>query len=538
MIVTIKRPGYRWGQLMFAALFGLLMAAMVANTAHASSTTEAQYGAAVDWRGDGDDNERPRFYGMVEQMPEGGRVGEWLIGGKTVVADGQTQFDETEGAIGLGVCVKVELMGQGSTVAREIDSEPLSDCNDDGEGGAELYGIIETLPATGTIGVWIVSSKAYTVTPQSELKMEYGAFDIGRCVKIHLVSGTTDVVREIETERSYKCSGGMDDDDSRPTGVIGKGEVYGELKEFPQDRIGAWIVGALTFTATADTEFSTKNGSFEIGKIVKVEFYILQDGTFLAREIKIAMADWGDDGDEHEGDHDRGHAFGRIEQLPGDGLVGEWVVAGIPYSVTERTELHSRGGTFAISETVKVEFKVDSSGVRVAKEIKLLSPQGAPGAEDAKFVGFIGAMPENGYTGQWDVNGVVFLGVGQSKFKEDHGAFTIGAFVKVEYRTVNGERIIHEMETEVPPGAGDDNHVGKVESMDDGLLAASVTANSTWVVGGRSFVVTPSTRVDGALASSDTAWVNSYTATDGSQVATRIEGLTLNNFIYLPVTQR
>ncbi len=530
--ISTSKATYHW-RLGIGALFVLVSLLLGTNPAFAAAT--------------GDD-ERPQFHGLVEQTPEQGRVGAWQIGGQTVIADEQTEFDEIEGVIAAGVCVKVEFVAQGSNVAREIDSEPMDDCtgagnDDDDDEGRELYGIVEAMPEGSLVGVWTVNSQQYTVTDQSELKAEYGAFDIGRCVKIHLVAGSADTVREMETERSYKCQNGGDDDDddTPPEGVIGRGEMYGELISFPEGLVGLWEVGTLTFTTTADTEFKTANGDFAVGTIVKVEFYILQDGTFLAREIKTAVADWNDDDDDDNDDdsgRDEGHAFGVIEQLPADGLIGAWIVSGVQYSVTERTELRSRGGTFAISETVKIEFKTDSSGERIAREIKLKFPQGTPGNDEATLVGFVDSMPASGFTGLWIVNGVEFTATAQSKFKEDDGVFTVGAFVKVEYRTVDGQRIVHEMETKVPPGAGDDNHVGQVEAMDDSLMAAGALVNTTWVIGGRSFVVTPSTRVDGSLTPSDTAWVNSYTATDGTQVATRVEGLLLDNFLYLPVTQR
>lgn len=536
-----KSLASHWWMFVIAAVFGSMMVGASVHTALAASAPEAQRNGEVAWTGDGDDNDRPRFRGLVEQMPEGGRIGEWRIGGRTVVANAQTQFDETEGAIGLGVCVKVEFVSQGSTTAREIDSEPLSDCNgggDDDDDGAEIYGIVEAMPAGGTVGAWTVSGSVYTVTAQTELKTEYGAFDIGRCVKIHLMAGSTNTVREMETERGFKCSGG-DDNTPPPAGVIGRGELYGELKSFPQELVGVWEIGVLTFTATTNTEFKTANGPFTVGEIVKVEFYVMQDGTFLAREIKTAMANWGgdDDDDDHGGDRQKGHAFGVVEQLPAEGLFGVWTVGGVSYSVTNNTELRARGGSFAVGVTVKIEFRVDGNGNRIAKEIKLMFPQGAPGNTEATFVGFIDAMPPTGYVGQWVVNGVEFTANAQSKFKEDHGALTVGAYVKVEYRLNNGVRMIHEMETAVPPGAGDDNFIGNVERMDDNVIAAALT-DSVWVIGGRTFVVTPSTRVDGALNLSDTAWVNSYTTTSGEQVATRIQGLTLNNFVYLPMTRR
>jgi hypothetical protein len=98
---------------------------------HAQAATSAAtvtQSAPVNIQGDGDD-ENPRLRGLVEQMPAGGRIGDWVIGGQTVVATAQTEFDETEGAIAVGVCVKVEFVSQGSNVAREIDSEPAGDCN-------------------------------------------------------------------------------------------------------------------------------------------------------------------------------------------------------------------------------------------------------------------------------------------------------------------------------------------------------------------------------------------------------------------------
>lgn len=531
---------HRWWLVLTAATFGLLL--LFTGTRNASAAgIPLQEARGVDVSQAGaDDSERPSFYGIVKSMPAGGMTGEWMIGDQTVIADGQTQFQQMAGPLAVDGCAKVKLVAQGSNIAHEIESENMSDCTGDGhDDGSEVYGLVEGMPLSGTVGVWTVSTKEYTVTEQSELKMEYGDFEVGKCVKIHLVLGTTDTVREMETERSYKCSDDDDSDDS--ISGIGKGEIYGELMSFPDPASGSlagtWVVGTMTFSATERTEFSTKNGDFAVGGIVKVEFVILQDGTFVAREIKTAMAGHDDDGDGHESDRDEGHAYGMIEQLPEGSLIGTWIVAGVEYSVTERTKLHEEHGTFAISETVKIEFKVDSNGLRVAKEIELKSKSGNEN-EDAKFVGFIDSMPETGFVGLWVVNGVEFSGTLKSKFEEDHGSFTVGAFVKVEYKSIDGVNIIHEMETEVPPGAGDDDTVGKIESMDDNPTAAAVSANTTWVVDGKSFVVTPSTRVSGGLSTTDTVWVNSYAAADGSQVATRIVGVTLDNSLFLPVMRR
>lgn len=195
-IQVVSRP--RGWMVFIALLMGLLISAAGATTVHAAGVTSVQHRATPLWQGDGDDGggddgERPIFRGLIQQMPAGKRAGDWLIGGKAVVATGQTEFDESEVAFEVGVCVKVEFVSVGSTTAREIDSEPRDDCHDDGddgEDGVEVYGRVEAMPREGTLGVWTVSSRPYTVTTDSELKPEYGAFEVGRCVKIELVAGT------------------------------------------------------------------------------------------------------------------------------------------------------------------------------------------------------------------------------------------------------------------------------------------------------------------------------------------------------------
>jgi hypothetical protein len=113
----------------------------------------------------------------------------------------------------------------------------------------------------------------------------------------------------------------------------------------------------------------------------------------------------------------------------------------------------------------------------------------------------------------------------------------------VKYRIVNGQRIVGELETENPPGSGDNNHMGKIEQAgDDSVVAAGLAAgDALWRIGGKTYLVTPSTDLDdsqGALEVGSTALVNSYTATDGTQVATQISGIDVTNAVYLPMTTR
>ena len=68
--------------------------------------------------------DRHRFYGFVESRPEG-LHGTWVIGGRQITTQPQTEFDQEEGLLQVGACVKVEIRGGR---VHEIDSEPASNC--------------------------------------------------------------------------------------------------------------------------------------------------------------------------------------------------------------------------------------------------------------------------------------------------------------------------------------------------------------------------------------------------------------------------
>jgi len=75
-------------------------------------------------RGGIDDN-RSEFYGVVQSLPEKGLRGVWVIAGRSVKADAGTEFDQVEGKLVVGRCVKVHIR---NGRVHEIDSEPLRNC--------------------------------------------------------------------------------------------------------------------------------------------------------------------------------------------------------------------------------------------------------------------------------------------------------------------------------------------------------------------------------------------------------------------------
>lgn len=537
------------GRVAFTALAAGILLALFGMTAQVQAAAAPAALQQDDAAGRG--REGQDVYGRIETMPASGLIGDWTIGGDIYTTTEETEFDQSEGDFAVGVCVKVQLKANDGVTVRELDSEPDSDCSggDDGGGngnddGREFYGLVEVMPSGGFAGLWTISGGVYTVTEQTEIKQKFGPIEQGSCVEVELTQDES-AVRELQSKRMAYCTDddhGGDDGDHQ-----GHGELYAELMSFPPELIGVWQIGTITMTADANTEFQQKNGSFTVGEFVKAEFTILADGTFQAREIKTIRDAGGDDdgGDDdgpghghgHDRDHD-GKAFGVIELVP-EGSIGIWQIGGISYTVTISTELNDHKGALTVGQNVKVEYRTDDEGNRTATEIKAM-PEGAGGGQDVlKLVGYVQAMPSDGFVGNWTIGDVEFMADASSRFEEECGILDVGAFVEVKYVMQDGARLIVKLETHVPPGGGDDDHMGRVERMDDSVLAATTgAAAATWTVGGRSYVVNDATDVSSSIAVGSNALVNSYTAADGSQVATSIDSVTLDHMLYLPAAMK
>jgi hypothetical protein len=67
---------------------------------------------------------KQEYYGNVEKMPEGGIIGEWVVGGHTVIANKDTKFKEDQGKLHIGAYVEVEgAEKNGKFIASEIETK-------------------------------------------------------------------------------------------------------------------------------------------------------------------------------------------------------------------------------------------------------------------------------------------------------------------------------------------------------------------------------------------------------------------------------
>ncbi|MCB0063800.1 MAG: hypothetical protein KDE19_16875, partial [Caldilineaceae bacterium] len=372
----------------------------------------------------------------------------------------------------------------------------------------------------------------------------HGAFAEGVCVKAHLATDDPTMLREIETTSSFRCG------DSDGHGGNAHGNLFGVIQEIPAGLMGDWQIGGTTVTVDAATELKQRGVAFAKDVMVRVHFIVQADGSFYATEIESVYHNDDERDDDHNGVYEgaEGHAYGLIEKLPETGdLIGTWVVAGISYTVTSDTYFVQPHSDFAVDVMVRVKYRIDADGNLVARQIKTTRGNGGASSHDhAVLFGYVKQMPMSGYVGEWIVDGLTFTATTNTKFKEENGVFVIGSYVKVEYYTVDGQNILHEIESEVPPGDGDNTTVREIEVMEEegsgsAEVSSAAVGATTWTIGGKQYVVTPATDLNdfqGTLAVGQEAVVNSYTAGDGSQVATQIRGIALNHELFLPTVNR
>jgi hypothetical protein len=506
---------------------------------------------AVAQASGGDDDFR--VYGRVNAMPDNGLIGAWVISGTAYVTTATTNFEQENGPFAVGTCVKANLAAADSTEIVKLQTEPDGDCDgqgggdDGGDHGAEVRGFVDQMPQDGLIGAWVISGTTYTTDATTEFKQEYGPFAAGVCVKLHLVAGSTSAVRELETEREHYCINAGDDNgddhgDDHGDDSHHDGDFFGAVQVvppgFPTTMTGAWRIANVDVVADERTEFKQENGPLGVDAYVKVEFVIEADGSFRATEIKTAIADGNDDGGEDDGSPvENGTAFGVIDALPAQGLLGGWIISGVAYSVTAQTQLDDEG-VFAVGVRVKVEFRLDAQGQRVAQEIEITADDGnVDEPAHSKLVGYVEQMPTNTFVGDWTIGGVAFVADAQTRFDEEDGLLVVGALVEAEYSTTAaGVHVLHKVETRVPPGAGDDDHVGEVEQT--GMLRDAAAVHAVWRIGGQDYNVTPATQVSNNLGVASTVIVNSFVDRSGARVATRINSFVLASKVFLPLAAR
>ncbi|MBX3012421.1 MAG: hypothetical protein KF832_12980 [Caldilineaceae bacterium] len=305
-------------------------------------------------------NAAGELYGVIQSFPAT-LIGDWNIGGITVLADGATEFAQQRGAFAVGVTVKVHffVLADGTFAAREIETKLPRDNqsgDDDSHPGREghAFGTIEELPAN-QVGVWQISGIRYTVDVTTTLLPTASNLGVGAQVRVkyYLDAAQQRVARLIKLSNEERGA----DDQNHAT-------LYGYVEQMPPSGfVGEWLVGGTGFLATNTTKFHETDGLLGLGAYVKME-YLVQDGQNRLHEIEVAVPPGAGD-DSQVG----------VLEVNGNGLQAAsvqataWVIAGTTYYVTPATDLNESQGALQPGQTVLVNSYTTTDGSRVATQI-------------------------------------------------------------------------------------------------------------------------------------------------------------------------
>jgi len=71
-----------------------------------------------------------------------------------------------------------------------------------GGDGDRFYGIIQSMPADGLQGVWVIGGRKITTDPSTEFDQVEGPLTVGACAKVDFRNGR---VHEIDSEPPHDC---------------------------------------------------------------------------------------------------------------------------------------------------------------------------------------------------------------------------------------------------------------------------------------------------------------------------------------------
>ena len=386
--------------------------------------------------------------------------------------------------------------------------------DDDHNDKVEFYGLIEEMSAS----TWVVGSRTVHLTTSTELEQEHGPLQVGACAKVEGWPQTDGSVlaTSIESKEMSECGNGT-------AGM--KFEFVGLVESMPSGgTAGVWTIGGQAVTVVATTRLKTENGPFQVGACVEVKGYETNGGVKEATEIeteepyKCGSTPGGDPGSGGSSDSDDSDSSedshgvltgqvkfdGLIDQMPADGLLGEWIIAGRTVIVDAATKLETEYGQFAPAVCVEVKGRVvNDAGAIQAKEIETQRPgkcDAQMGMGKMEFYGVVQALPEDGLIGDWTVNETTVRVYATTKIEQEYGPVAIGSCVEVE-GTVQADGSVDAREIEVKSSASgcSSSDPSWDESVSFYGLVQEVPAGGIlgeWRIGGRTVVVDQSTEVD------------------------------------------
>jgi hypothetical protein len=256
----------------------------------------------------------------------------------------------------------------------------LADGGGDGNNEAELQGVIESLPASGLVGDWMVSGTVVHVTDATEVNQDDGAAQVGATVDVQGTQESDGSITADEVEVQEAA-----DDDS-----FGNVEFHGAIESLPDPYpVGDWVVSGRTVHVTDQTvlendgegdqggdvkagdEGDGSSTPFAVGDQVEVKGLAESDGSITA--TKIEADDQGENENEQGDDDGDVTLAGSAQRIVHTAShVGFWRVSSHTVRVLRTTTLVRNGHTFTRGAHLRVSGRWMAGGTIKATRIAIV----------------------------------------------------------------------------------------------------------------------------------------------------------------------
>jgi len=359
--------------------------------------------------------EHIEFEGEVEAV---NGDGSYVIAGQMVLTDENTRFEPDQEAVVVGAWVEVKAVQQadGSLLAIKIEVEDREPGEDEHGAEVEFHGTVEAVDGNA----YTIAGQVVMVSTDTVFKPDQASITVGVWVEVKafaLADGSL-LAREIE----LKHSGTPGDDE------VEKIEFRGVVERMEGNFIT--VAGVMVDISTA----VIKDGTLQVGVVVKVEAKRMADGSIIALEIEVEGShDGGGDNDEYR---PRVEFEGTVEAI--DGAI--YIIGGVTVNASAATIEH---GPIGVGDKVRVEGTEQPDGAVMATKIHKITE--SEEAAEVEFTATVRAM--DGSTIIFD-NGLTVTVDGNTMIDESHGPLQVGARVEVKARDQNGVLLALRIEVE------------------------------------------------------------------------------------------
>lgn len=412
-----------------------------------------------------------RVTDLIVARPVDQITGTWTIGTAAIDVDADTRIEGDADLLRLNYCAEARYLDDGSSaIASRLKSKPRRDC----EPLIRLRAPIDVLPPTpGLTGTWIISSSAYSVDDNTELKADRVPFDAGVCVEV-TYGATSLIATKIESRRPADC--GLAD-----PAVVLKAKALIDVRPATAP-LGVWTIGGVDYSADATTRID--GGLDKLVPLACAEVEYTTDGS-SNRALKLRSK-------PRSECEPIVRLIGSVEALPATpGLTGTWTISGTALTADTTTDIGGRTTDYAAGRCVEARYGADSLIMtRVERKNPAECGDAAGEPTTGEALGLIDARPGDTLTGTWTISATAYLADADTRFR-DADKLNVGYCARVRYVVDAGGNLATEIKSEARDKCEPVTRlVGQID-----ILPATPGLTGTWTISGSAVIVDANTRL-------------------------------------------